>query len=278
MMRLDYYLIIFILFSMAFIFLVGAFFIRKNEKALVFSEQDESVDFGKILEKLNQKLKNDNIDELLERSRYKQSLERIYFMQIFLALTLGLFSFYIFNKVAPILNILAIGAVILGFYIPILGLKEEIKKRKKQAEEEAPMFCEFLASSLEQGQNYLQALRNLTEKREGVIYSEFTEAIYAIDFNTPPTIALKNVAEIFNSERIKNIINIIITSKETSTAMAVPLRGEAERLRTELKKEHKIIIDGINGKVVYFSLFMVIIMCIGFFVASGPQMAKMFGM
>ncbi|MDR1474619.1 MAG: type II secretion system F family protein [Endomicrobium sp.] len=183
----------------------------KLKKFVYLIERNE-----KILQLLGKKYRNLN--------PYKFFAIQILFM--FVGMLFG--ALFISMK---ILVILSIGLIF--FYLPILKIKEELKKRKESILKQLPEMSELLCVMLESGLDFYGASEKIGLIIKGPLIDEFKSALAKISLGYDKKRALNEMAENTGVESVFYFVRTINTALESGTQISDTLKRMSLMLRNE---------------------------------------------
>lgn len=118
-------------------------------------------------------------------------------------------------------------------------LNSKIRKRNIVLEKEAMHFFEVLTLSLETGRNLAEAIDVTTNSVDGLLSSEFKEAIREVSFGKSLTEALLDMQDRIPSDTINNVILSLTQSNLYGNSIIENLYTQIDYLREKRKMEIK---------------------------------------
>ncbi len=129
---------------------------------------------------------------------------------------------------------LMIVAAIMGLWAPILWVDGEANKRQRRIELELPDIIELLATTVDAGANFVQALDSVHQRMpEGPLREELGLLCDEIEFGAPMAEALTRLAMRNRVTSIQMFVGALIQGHELGVPIAETLRVQAEVGRDE---------------------------------------------
>lgn len=120
-----------------------------------------------------------------------------------------------------------------------ISLNSKIRKRNTILEKEAMHFFEVLTLSLETGRNLAEAIDVTTSNVDGILSSEFKEAIREVSFGKSLSESLNDMQERIPSDTINNVILSLTQSNLYGNSIIDNLYTQIDYLREKRKMEVK---------------------------------------
>lgn len=208
---------------------------RKNKSFLVPVLLKRADSLGKLILKIdNKKLTRylTNISKGLNNlggSYSNTNSAQFLALQIFCALAGALFSvFFISTSVFSILFFMFI-----SFLLPLIKMKEDIKKKKELIFKQLPDTADLLSVMLDSGLDFFAALNKVTEILKGPLSDELKSASSKIALGYDKKKALLEIVEKTEVEQLNFFVKTINMALDAGVGMADTLKRLAKQLRTE---------------------------------------------
>lgn len=151
-------------------------------------------------------------------------------MQILAAVAAVLFAMLVFTIQNSIgLLIFAAG----GFFLPMLWVKEQVKKKHKAIFKQLPYVLDLLTLMVEAGLDFGAALNKVLESERGVLIDEFNITQQEIKLGKARDSALLSMADRVNYLSLTTVLNALVLAFKTGGSIAPTLRILSEQFRVE---------------------------------------------
>lgn len=153
---------------------------------------------------------------------------------VFLVILLVGSSWVVFSKQDSIFFIFCLGGAGLGFSLPIVQLKQEKTKLKKQMQRDFPFMLDLLCLSVESGHGLQQALWLCsTELSEGALRRHLIQVQEAMRAGLTREQAFKQFAEQVELDEAQAFVGALQQSIELGGRLAPMLKQQAQQRRQE---------------------------------------------
>jgi len=132
--------------------------------------------------------------------------------------------------------VMAMGGLMLGFFIPDFWLSRQIKARQKAILLAIPDVLDLLTISVKAGLGFDAALGKVVEKTEGPLTDEFRRALAEVRIGKTRRDALKEMVGRTNVPALTNFIGAIVQAEQLGVAIANVLEVQSEQLRIERRQ------------------------------------------
>ncbi|MDR1086755.1 MAG: type II secretion system F family protein [Endomicrobium sp.] len=173
--------------------------------------------------------KNGEILKLLGKKYRNLTPYKFFAIQILFMFVGMLFSALFISM--KILVILSIGLIF--FYLPILKVKEELKKRKESILKQLLEMSELLCVMLESGLDFYGAGGKIVLIIKGHLIDEFKSALSKISLGYDKKSALNEMAENTGVESVFYFVRTVNTALESGTQISDTLKRMSLMLRNE---------------------------------------------
>lgn len=148
-----------------------------------------------------------------------------------LGLLLGLL---LHNPVYLIISF-AIGAI-LGFYLPVLWLKQKVDARRSEIQKGLPDAMDLLVIAVDAGLGFDAALARVTDKYKNALSDEFAKVLREVSLGRPRLEAMDEMGRSSGVEDLHNFIQAIIQSEQFGTGIGKILRIQADEMRRKRRQ------------------------------------------
>jgi tight adherence protein C len=134
------------------------------------------------------------------------------------------------------LALVAIGAIILGQFIPEYYLKMKSKSRQDEIQKALPDVLDLLTVSVEAGLGFDAALVKVVEKIKGVLSEEFSRVLQEIKMGKPKRDALRDLGFRTGVDDLTSFIGAIIQADQLGVSIGNVLRLQSEQMRIKRRQ------------------------------------------
>jgi tight adherence protein C len=128
----------------------------------------------------------------------------------------------------------ALGFVVLGWYLPVLWLRDQVTKRHHSITRALPYNLDLLTLSVEAGLDFAQAVGKVVEKgRQGPMVEEFRLVLRNIKLGKTREEALRMMSDRVQLPSLTSFANSLIQADRMGTSLGKVLRIQATQLRIE---------------------------------------------
>jgi tight adherence protein C len=137
--------------------------------------------------------------------------------------------------------VLLAGGLVLGFYFPILWLRQLVNGRRGELEAVLPNALDVVAISMEAGLGLDRALEQLVRHQEGPLTLLVARALREIELGRPRADALNDMAEATGVEDFAALVRSILHAERTGVPIARTIAAHSAQMR--VKRRLKIRAD-----------------------------------
>ncbi|MEW6516426.1 MAG: type II secretion system F family protein [candidate division FCPU426 bacterium] len=167
---------------------------------------------------------------------------------------------------------LALGAA--AFFLPDLWLREQDQLRRRKTLQELPSALDLLASCMEAGLNFEQAVGVFMERgRRGYLAVEFRELLRAIQMGQARRDALEAMAQRVDDPTFGTFVTSLIQAERLGVSVAATLKNQAAQLRT--KRSQEIEKQALEAPVKLLFPLILFIFPVVFLVLFGPIIIRL---
>jgi len=144
-------------------------------------------------------------------------------------------------------GVFLVGGLILGFYLPILWMRQLVADRRNELEMVLPNALDVVAISMEAGLGLDRAMEQLVRHQEGPLTLLVARALREIDLGRPRAEALSEMAEATGVEDFAALIRSILHAERTGVPIARTIAAHAAQMR--VKRRLKIRADAARASL-----------------------------
>ncbi|WP_066058049.1 type II secretion system F family protein [Robertmurraya korlensis] len=188
---------------------------------------------------MSQRQKQNLVEKLTEAALISRWTPMdIYSLQLVLPICISLF--YIFLALVngdPIFYYFALFLSPLSYFLPSIWLTNQVRKRKENISSELPHYINSIAIMCEAGLNLFPAIKEVSERKNGVLSDELNQVLYEVSLGTPQSEALEQMAERCQSDEMSRFVSIVNQTLERGSAgITNILRQQAAEVWERRKK------------------------------------------
>ncbi|MBU8908035.1 type II secretion system F family protein [Desertibacillus haloalkaliphilus] len=170
------------------------------------------------------------------------NLTPIRFIIVQIGFGIGLFFFILLlffhsaeSQARVILAALVVGGV--GFYYPVLYLKDKQKRRTQQIKKLMADFFDMVNISIEAGLGLDGALNKVARQMKGPLSEEFLVALDDMKLGKSKREAFTELRERVPSDQFQSVISALIQADQMGIGMTKVLRAQTARIREQKRQE-----------------------------------------
>jgi tight adherence protein C len=130
---------------------------------------------------------------------------------------------------------IAVGAI-LGYYLPVIGLKQLVDGRRAEIQKSLPDAMDLLVIAVDAGLGFDAALTRVTDKYKNALSQEFAKMLREVGLGRPRLEAMDELGRSTGVEDLHNFIQAIIQSEQFGTGIAKILRLQADEMRRKRRQ------------------------------------------
>jgi tight adherence protein C len=130
---------------------------------------------------------------------------------------------------------IAVGAI-LGYYLPVIWLKQLVDGRRAEIQKGLPDAMDLLVIAVDAGLGFDSALTRVTEKYKNALSQEFAKMLREVSLGRPRLEAMDEMGRSTGVEDLHNFIQAIIQSEQFGTGIAKILRLQADEMRRKRRQ------------------------------------------
>ena len=124
----------------------------------------------------------------------------------------------------------------LGFYLPVLWLKQKVDKRRNEIQKGLPDAMDLLVIAVDAGLGFDAALARVTDKYKNALSDEFAKVLREVSLGRPRLEAMDEMGRSSGVEDLHNFIQAIIQSEQFGTGIGKILRIQADEMRRKRRQ------------------------------------------
>src|ERR671935_231954 len=163
-------------------------------------------------------------------------------------------------------------AAVVGFFLPELWIKDEIRKRQKAIRKVLPDTIDILSISVEAGLGFDAAMSRICHKAHNPLTAEFEKYLTELRLGKGRREALRQIQTRTGVEDLNTFIGAVIQADQLGTSMAKILRVQSEQLRTKRRQRAEQLAQQAPLKML-FPMIMFIFPSV-FVVILGPSIPQ----
>ena len=146
---------------------------------------------------------------------------------------------------------------ILGYFLPIIIVRNQAKKRQQLIRKDLPDFLDTISTSLQAGINLDQALREVIRFFDGPLREEFSRFNYEIELGVQRETAYRNLLSRNDNTEFQSLIKSLIQGQNLGVPIATTFKIQAEDMRKLREEQVKELAAKASPKVTLVTTFIV---------------------
>ena len=130
---------------------------------------------------------------------------------------------------------IVLGAI-LGYYLPVLWLKQKVDARRSEIQKGLPDAMDLLVIAVDAGLGFDAALARVTDKYKNALSDEFAKVLREVSLGRPRLEAMDEMGRSSGVEDLHNFIQAIIQSEQFGTGIGKILRIQADEMRRKRRQ------------------------------------------
>jgi tight adherence protein C len=147
----------------------------------------------------------------------------------------GLLLGFLLGSTLYLVLSLVIGAI-LGYYAPVLWLKQKVDARRLQIQKGLPDAMDLLVIAVDAGLGFDAALARVTDKYKNALSEEFAKVLREVSLGRPRLEAMDEMGRSSGVEDLHNFIQAVIQSEQFGTGIGKILRIQADEMRRKRRQ------------------------------------------
>jgi len=133
------------------------------------------------------------------------------------------------NPVYLVISLVA--GTILGYYLPVIWLKQKVDARRSEVQKGLPDALDLLVICVDAGLGFDAALARVTDKYKNALSELLSKALREVSLGRPRLEALDEMGRNSGVEDLHNFIQAVIQSEQFGTGIGKILRIQADEMR-----------------------------------------------
>jgi tight adherence protein C len=137
----------------------------------------------------------------------------------------------------PVYLVIALaGGAILGYYLPVLWLRQKVNARRTEVQKGLPDALDLLVICVDAGLGFDAALARVTDKYHNALSDLLSKALREVSLGRPRLEALDEMGRNSGVEDLHNFIQAVIQSEQFGTGIGKILRIQADEMRRKRRQ------------------------------------------
>lgn len=216
-------------------------------------------DFSTMGQRINFFSEPHDVEDWLRKSGYPFDLtvERFQGIKIFFALaglTLAAMAFVIG---IPLAHFGLIFMPLIGYFLPILYVKNRGKERQEKLRYDLPDFLDTVSVSLQAGVHLEQALKQIIRFFDGPLKEEFSRFLQEVELGVPREEAYRELLRRNDNPEFQSLIKSLIQGNRLGVPIAQTFKMQAEDMRIMRKEQAKEKAAKASPKITLITTFVI---------------------
>jgi tight adherence protein C len=138
------------------------------------------------------------------------------------------------NPVYLVISLVA--GTILGYYLPVIWLKQKVDGRRTEVQKGLPDALDLLVICVDAGLGFDAALARVTDKYKNALSELLSKALREVSLGRPRLEALDEMGRSSGVEDLHNFIQAVIQSEQFGTGIGKILRIQADEMRRKRRQ------------------------------------------
>jgi tight adherence protein C len=145
-----------------------------------------------------------------------------------------LLGFLLANPLYLIISLVA--GALLGYFAPVLWLKQKVDARRNEIQKGLPDAMDLLVIAVDAGLGFDAALARVTDKYKNALSEEFAKVLREVSLGRPRLEAMDEMGRSSGVEDLHNFIQAVIQSEQFGTGIGKILRIQADEMRRKRRQ------------------------------------------
>lgn len=138
---------------------------------------------------------------------------------------------------SPVYLVVALAAgAIVGYYAPVLWLKQLVDARRAEIQKGLPDAMDLLVIAVDAGLGFDAALARVTDKYKNALSEEFAKVLREVSLGRPRQEAMDEMGRSSGVDDLHNFIQAVIQSEQFGTGIGKILRIQADEMRRKRRQ------------------------------------------
>ena len=180
-----------------------------------------------------------------------------------------LFALVIFTKMdAPMLKLVALGVIVLGYFVPDLLIYNQAIKRQEEIQKSLPDTLDQIVISLEAGVGFEAALARAGERGEGPLADEIVRLMQDMSLGLSRREAYLALSERTTVDELRGFCKAVVQAEEFGVSIASVVRTQAKEMRLSRRMRAEARAQQVPVKILI--PLMICILPVLFVIVLGP--------
>jgi tight adherence protein C len=233
---------------------------KKDKRAGIFQKVTTYADdFADLGQRINFFSENHDVEAWLRKSGnpLKLTVERFQGLKIFLFIIGFLVGVLTIVIGLPFSQYMLVFAPILGYFLPIILVRREAKKRQELIRADLPDFLDTVSTSVQAGVSLDHALREVVRYFDGPIREEFSRFNQEIDLGVPREEAYRELLGRNGNPEFQSLIKALIQGMNLGIPIAKTFKIQSEDMRQIREEQVKEKAAKASPKVTLVTTFLI---------------------
>jgi tight adherence protein C len=122
-------------------------------------------------------------------------------------------------------------AALAGFVLPDVWLSNRLAERRRQVNEELPLFADLIATAVSAGLPLTEAVRRVAADAPGLVAREFLRAAQEMAAGKPRLQAWRDLIDRVPGDDLRTIVNAVMQAEQYGTSVADILHYQVQQIR-----------------------------------------------
>jgi tight adherence protein C len=195
---------------------------------------------GQFVVRLTPQRQIEAIRALLEQAGDTTEPSAFFVKRIFITIVFGILglvvSFVLLKLEFNLALAITLGAVLLGYFLPVLALKGKITKRQDEIQRSLPDALDLLTICVEAGLGFDQAMGKVYTKWDNELATAFGRVLREVQLGSNRRDALRRMADRINLPDLNSFVAAVIQSEQLGVSMGKILRVQSDQMRVKRRQ------------------------------------------
>lgn len=159
---------------------------------------------------------------------------------------------------APILVLMTVGGLVLGFFLPDFYLYQTAYNRSEKLSRELPDAIDLLTISVESGLGFDAACQQVARNTEGPLSEEFARMLAEMQIGQTRSAALRGMAERCNVPDVKSFVGAMVQADAFGIPIAGVLRVQSSEMRVKRRQRAETKAQQVPVKITVPLIFCIL--------------------
>jgi tight adherence protein C len=187
--------------------------------------------------------------------------DRVVSVKVLAAIVLTVVGFalaVVLGADAPILVLMTVGGLVLGFFAPDLYLYQTAYNRSEKLSRELPDAIDLLTISVESGLGFDAACQQVSRNTEGPLSEEFARMLAEMQIGQTRSAALRGMAERTNVADVKSFVGAMVQADAFGIPIAGVLRVQSSEMRVKRRQRAEMKAQQVPVKITVPLIFCIL--------------------